>query len=149
MVYVIDANVVIFYVTGGRNISARCRALLDYPNPADTYILAPLAYLEIWETFIKNPARQNLATFQGATQYIVGNAHATPPVDAQLINILNGPEITGHRQRIPSWNDSRDWLVLAEAIRNGNMNPTGHYDDVAVLSTDVNIQNQNYVNVID
>jgi hypothetical protein len=94
MVYVIDANVVIFYVTGERNISARCRALLDNPNPADTYILAPLAYLEIWETFIKNPARQNLATFHGATQYIVGNAHATPPVDAELISILNGPEIT-------------------------------------------------------
>ena len=90
MVYVIDANVVIFCVTVGRNISARCLALLDNPNPADTYTLAPLACLEIWETFIKNPARQNLATFQGATQYIVGNAHATPPVDAQLISILNG-----------------------------------------------------------
>ena len=107
MVYVIDANVVIFCVTVGRNISARCLALLDNPNPADTYTLAPLACLEIWETFIKNPARQNLATFQGATQYIVGNAHATPPVDAQLISILNGPEITGHRRRIPGWNDSR------------------------------------------
>ena len=82
MVYVIDANAVIFYVTEGRNISARCRALLDHPNPADTYILAPLACLEIWETFIKNPERQNLATFQGATQYIVGNAHATPTADA-------------------------------------------------------------------
>ena len=149
MVYVIDANVVIFYVTRGRNISARCRALLDNPNPTDTYIMAPLAYLEIWETFIKNPARQNLATFHVATQYIVGNARATPPVDAHLVSILNGPEITGHRQRIPSWNDSRDWLVLAEAIRNGNINPTGYYDDVAILSTDENIRNQNYVNVID
>ena len=79
----------------------------------------------------------------------MGNAHATPPVDAQLIGILNGPEITGHRQRIPSWNDSRDWLVLAEAIRNGNIYATGHYDDVAILSTHGNVKNQNYVNVID
>ena len=143
MVCVIDANAVIFYVTGGRNIPARCRALLDHPNPTDTYILAPLAYLEIWETFIKNPARQNLATFQGATRYIAGKAHAIPPVDAQLISILNGPEITGHRQRIPNWNDSRDWLVLAEAIRNGNINTTGHDDYVAILSTDGNVKNQN------
>ena len=120
MVYVIDANVVIIYVTGGRNISTRCRALLDNPNPADTYILAPLAYLEIWETFIKNPARQNVATFQWATSFIAVNDYATPPVDAQLISILNSSEITQHRQRIPSWKDSRDWLVLAEAIRNGN-----------------------------
>ena len=105
--------------------------------------------MEIRETFIKTPARQNLATFQGATQYIVGNAHATPPVDGQLIGILNGPEIIGHRQRIPSWNDSRDWLVLAEAIRNGSKSATGRYDDVVILSTDGNIQNQNYVSVID
>ena len=90
-----------------------------------------------------------MATFQGATQCIVGSAHATPPVDAQLVGILNGPEITGHRQRIPSWNDSRDWLVLAEATRNGNINTTGHYNDVTILSTDGNIQNQNDVNVID
>ena len=149
MVYVIDANAVIFYVTGGKNIPARCRALLDNPNPADTYILAPQAYLEIWETFIKNPARQNLATFQRAAQYIVGNAHATSPVDAQLIGILNGAEITGHHQRIPSSNDSRDWLVLAETIRNGSKSATGRYDDVAIMSTDGNIQNQNYVSVID
>ena len=149
MVYVIDANVVIIYVTGGRNISARCRALLDNPNPADTYILAPLAYLEIWETFIKNPARQNVATFQSATGFIAVNGYTTPPVDSQLISILNGPEITQHRQRIPSWKDSRDWLVLAEAIRNGNRNAAGQYDGVVVLSTDGNIKNQSYVAVID
>lgn len=149
MVYVIDANVVIIYVTGGRNISTRCRALLDNPNPADTYILAPLTYLEIWETFIKNPARQNVATFQSATSFIAVNDYATPPVDAQLISILNSSEITQHRQRIPSWKDSRDWLVLAEAIRNGNRNVAGHYDGVAVLSTDENIKDQSYVAVID
>ncbi len=37
----------------------------------------------------------------------------------------------------------------SEAIRNGNINATGHYDDVAILSTDGNVKNQNYVGVID
>ena len=49
MVYVIDANVVIFYATASRTIFARCRTLLGSPDRFDTYILAPLAYLEIWE----------------------------------------------------------------------------------------------------
>ena len=59
----------------------------------------------------------------------------TPPPGSfiGLKGILNGPEITGHRQRIPGWNDSRDWLVPAEAIRNGSINAAGHYDDVAIL----------------
>ena len=148
MVYVIDANVVIFYATASRTISTRCRTLLGNPDPLDTYILAPLAYLEIWEVFIKNPTRQDLATFQASTQFIMASGYAIPPVDAQLIAILNSPEITGHRQRLPDWTDSRDWLVLAEAIRNGYRNSVGHYDGVTILCTESNMGAQSYVDLI-
>ena len=128
MIYVLDANAVIWYLSGDSLLSDCARRIIDDPGEGNFLAIPTIVLVEAWDR-----ARKERREFVPIIEVIRSiRSMNVLVVDFTLSNIRSLPDL---------WSDSRDMMILAAALEMRD-----RYGEATLISSDTNIRcNQSLV----
>ena len=118
MIYLVDTNALVWYLSGSSKLSQIAKSVLDSPGTGNQLAVPTIVLVEAWDLARKRrreyvPLRQILRLIRSRTILLQG-------LTLSVVNLL--PDL---------WQDSRDLIILATAL-----DLKAQYGAVAIISRD-------------
>ena len=127
MIYVLDTNALVYYLTGDTKLSQPVKEIVDDPGTGNFLAVPTIVLVEIWDLQRKN--RRNPVSLNKVLRLIKTKDVLIQELSLNIVLLL--PDL---------WPDSRDMIILATAL-----DLKQRYGSASVISSDQNIREQSII----
>ena len=103
MIYVVDTNALVWYLSGSPRLSRRAKAVLDNPGDGNQLAVPTIVLVEAWD--LARKGRREYVPLKQIVRAIKAREVLLQELTLNVVNLL--PDL---------WEDNRDLIVLATAL---------------------------------
>ena len=127
MIYVLDTNALVWYLSGDPQLSQSAKNIMDNPGAGNWLAVPTIVLVEAWD--LQRKHRRNPVPLKKILRSIRAQNVLLRDLTLNVVNLL--PDL---------WEDSRDMIILATALDLGQQ-----YGSASVVSSDRKIRKQSIV----